>query len=63
MNALERAAAALFPSPGASLVANVKFFRGRSRGVTAEQFADQFSRAEAHIRAENTQPTADIDAD
>lgn len=63
MCALDRAATSLFPSSGGSQVANIKFFRGRRRGVTAEELAEQFNRAEAQVRAGLSTPCANIDDD
>lgn len=57
---LDRAADTLFPSDGPA-VGNIKFFRGRSRTVTAERMAEQFNRAEAQVRNRETSPVANID--
>lgn len=55
-----RAADALFPSTG-NRAGNIKFMRGRRTGVTAEQLAEQFNRADAQIRAGEATRVDDID--
>jgi hypothetical protein len=45
-----RTSEALFPTDGSLETANVKFFLGTDRTVTAEQIAEQFSRAESQVR-------------
>jgi hypothetical protein len=60
MTQLNRAANMLFPSTGAS-AANIKFFAGTSRAVTAEQLAEQFVRAETQIRHGDAVACNDID--
>ena len=59
---MDRAANALCPSTG-NQVGNVKFFRGRSRAVTAEQLAEQLNRADAQVRSGESVPVANIDGD
>ena len=59
---MQRATAAMFPSTG-NLVGNVKFFRGLSRAVTAEQMAEQLNRADAQVRAGESVPVDNIDGD
>lgn len=60
---LERAANALFPSTGNSRVANVKFMRGHSRVITADQLANQLNRADAQVRANEATLITNIDED
>lgn len=59
---LERVADALFPSSHA-LIGNVKFYPGRNREATAEQFADQLARANSQIAAGEARLFTDIDED
>jgi hypothetical protein len=60
---LDHAANALFPLNGPNRVANIKFYRGHSREITADQMADQFSRADAQVRAGQAERIDDIDAE
>ena len=46
---INRAVAALFPQDGES-VADIKFFLGSRSGVSAEDFAEEVSRADAQVR-------------
>jgi hypothetical protein len=57
---LERAANTLFPANGGH-VANVKFFLGSSRAVTAEQLAEQLNRANSQVKAGLSTAVDDID--
>lgn len=50
----------LFPEQG-SRVGNIKFFRGTTREVTAEQLAEQYVLAERQIRDGVVQAVVDID--
>lgn len=59
---LERAANSLFPATG-TRVANVKFFLGSSRSVTAEQLAEQLNRANSQVRNGLSTPVVNIDGD
>lgn len=59
---LERAANSLFPASGAR-VANVKFFLGSSRSITAEQLAEQLNRANAQVREGLSVAVVNIDGD
>lgn len=59
---LERVADTLFPSAHAR-IGNVKFFPGRSRDVTAEQFATQVERANSQIEAGDARLVVNIDED
>lgn len=59
---LERAANAMFPATGGR-VANVKFYLGSNRSVTAEQLADQLNRANSQVRAGLSTPVINIDGD
>lgn len=60
---LDHATNTLFPLAGPSRVANIKFYPGNIRTVTADQLADQFSRADAQVRLGQAELIADIDAE
>jgi hypothetical protein len=57
---LEHAANMLFPSEG-NQAANIKFFRGRSRPISAERLAQQFVQAEKQIATGATAVVDNID--
>ncbi len=59
---LERAANSMFPATGGR-VANVKFFLGSSRSVSAEQLAEQLNRANSQVRAGLSAPVINIDGE
>lgn len=50
----------LFPENG-SRAGNLKFFRGTSREVTAEQLAEQYVLAERQIREQGLRPVNNVD--
>lgn len=60
---IDHAANALFPPNGPNRAANIKFYPGTARSVTAAQLADQFSRADAQVRQGQAELIADIDAE
>lgn len=57
---LDVAANLLFPSEG-NRAGNIKFFRGRTRSLTAERLAHQFVQAERQISTGATAPVDNID--
>ena len=59
---IERAVSALFPK-GGHQVADVKFFMGTRSNVTAEELAEEVSRADAQVRngAAKRSETIDIE--
>lgn len=63
MNEVNRAADALYPSTGTRRTGNVKFFRGLSRDVTAEQLANQLQRASSQIVTGEAIRVTNVDAD
>ncbi len=59
---LERVADTLFGHEHPS-IGNVKFFRGHSRDVTADQLAEQLDRANSQIAAGEAHLVTNIDAE
>ncbi len=59
---LEAAMNLLFPANG-SRIGNLKFFRGVSREVTAEQLSEQYVSAENQIQSRTAVLVADVDGD
>ncbi len=59
MSALDQAASLLFTER--QRIANVKFYLGSRRGVTADEIAAEFVRVEALIETGEFSPVEDID--
>jgi hypothetical protein len=59
---VQRMSASMFPPEGTQVV-NVKFFLGTSRAVTAEELADQLSRADAQLRSGAAERSTHLDGD
>lgn len=57
---IERVGTNLFPDNGGR-VANVKFFLGQLRGVSAADLADQLERADAQVRQGAATRVDDLD--